>query len=68
MSGDIFTLALGDEAEDAEYKAGYDDGYNGRGMKQQTTVYGEGYADGVEDREDGWRYSLPVQGSDDWGW
>ena len=49
---DIFSLAAPSDDELEEYQNGYDDGFNGRSMKRNTTPYTEGYTDGVDDRED----------------
>lgn len=68
MSGDLPALGTEFTPENQEYQDGYDDGFNGRAMNRLTPVYGEGYADGVEDREDGWACSRPIPDVDDWGW
>lgn len=55
------------EEEKKEYELGYDDGYQSRGMKHQTDIYMEGYADGAEDRDNGAYYS-PKDDIGDWCW
>lgn len=49
---DLPALGAPNDDEVEEYDAGYDDGFNGRGMKRTTLDYTEGYSHGVEDRDD----------------